>query len=469
MGLQPSRVRPRVLAPFAVIAMALLALANSLGANDLTYADDGDASAAPTVIVDLRVWQHVEHSDNIWITWRLRGSRWSSTVPFPLDKHGFSFERHSFHWFRDLAVPGAALRVWQRYSAPERIFVQVCVTPCRDWLQPFSQTNPRLPEEIWEAWPPSAESWKPLGKFPLPLDDGLSRSGRYRYGNLSVAIPIGNPGLAADREHLLALRDALAGSANLNWSTGTRTSEWDGVSVSGEPPRVTGLNLAGRGLDGELWGWLGELSELQELRLDNNYLTGVIPTKLATLSKLTQLYLAGNEFDGCVPPPLRLAAESDLTDLDLPYCALPIVLPYERYLEHEFRLRHTGSEAKSYRWSYGTFTAVFDLPAGIEFRISHRRDEETEWGFMDCPPCHQQEDFVRWGALALEALIPPDPDNPTWPVWLVLNDIRGREFERSHYLEENEAAFSIVEQIAASVWVVTPAPEPPDLDDWILP
>ena len=68
--------------------------------------------------------------------------------------------------------------------------------------------------------------------IPLPLDDGHSRSGRYRYGDLTVAVPVGNPGLAADREYLLALRDALAGAATLNWSRGTATGEWEGVTLN---------------------------------------------------------------------------------------------------------------------------------------------------------------------------------------------------------------------------------------------
>ncbi len=41
-----------------------------------------------------------------------------------------------------------------------------------------------------------------------------------------------------DREHLLALRDALSGEANLNWNAGTPTAAWDGVAVDGPPPRA---------------------------------------------------------------------------------------------------------------------------------------------------------------------------------------------------------------------------------------
>ena len=42
-------------------------------------------------------------------------------------------------------------------------------------------------------------------------------------------------------------------------------SEWMGVTVSGTPQRVTGLNLADLGLDGELSGLLGNLTGLTTL------------------------------------------------------------------------------------------------------------------------------------------------------------------------------------------------------------
>ena len=58
----------------------------------------------------------------------------------------------------------------------------------------------------------------PLGKASLPLDDGHSPNGRYRYGDLTVAVPRGNPGLLADREHLVALRDVSRAAAELDWS-----------------------------------------------------------------------------------------------------------------------------------------------------------------------------------------------------------------------------------------------------------
>ena len=58
---------------------------------------------------------------------------------------------------------------------------------------------------------------------------------------------------------------------DLNWRAATAiTPEWEGITVGGVLPRVTKLQLSDRGLQGELWGWLGNLTELRELRLDGN-------------------------------------------------------------------------------------------------------------------------------------------------------------------------------------------------------
>ena len=90
-------------------------------------------------------------------------------------------------------------------------------------------------------------------------------------------------GLLRDREHLLALRDVFDARPPLNWSVGTTTANWEGVTLAGTPPRVVGLNLSNRNLQGEIWGYLGDLLELRVLRLDGNQLTGLVPSKTQLL------------------------------------------------------------------------------------------------------------------------------------------------------------------------------------------
>ena len=62
----------------------------------------------------------------------------------------------------------------------------------------------------------------------------------------AVSDQTNNPGLVSDCEVLLTVRDTLAGSATLNWSSGTPMEEWEGITVSGTPQRVTGLFLGGQ-------------------------------------------------------------------------------------------------------------------------------------------------------------------------------------------------------------------------------
>ena len=72
--------------------------------------------------------------------------------------------------------------------------------------------------------------------------------------------PSNNAGLVSDCEALLSARDTLAGTASLNWSSTISIDQWDGVIVSGTPPRVTMLYLSQRQLTGEIPPALGSLS-----------------------------------------------------------------------------------------------------------------------------------------------------------------------------------------------------------------
>ncbi|MCY3545020.1 MAG: hypothetical protein OXH22_13430 [Chloroflexi bacterium] len=157
--------------------------------------------------------------------------------------------------------------------------------------------------------------------------------------------PDDNPGLVQDCETLLAAKDALRGDAQLNWSVDTAMSGWTGVTVGGDPSRVTSVNLANRGLSGVIPSQLGSLpslttlylhrnsltgaippelgtlSNLQGLYIQHNQLTGEIPSQLGDLSNLIRLYILGNQLTGCIPAALRDVQNSDLRSAGLPYCA----------------------------------------------------------------------------------------------------------------------------------------------------
>lgn len=149
---------------------------------------------------------------------------------------------------------------------------------------------------------------------------------------------------------LLAAKDTLRGTGNLNWSIDTPMTLWDGVTIDDiRPPetslgkRVTILDLSSLSLTGTIPTELSRLADLVDLRLANNLLTGEVPVELWNLGNLETLWLndneltgqippelgvlpnleslklSGNSLTGCVPAGLRDIANHDLAQLGLPY------------------------------------------------------------------------------------------------------------------------------------------------------
>ncbi len=303
------------------------------------------AERVGAVIVDLRIWQDVNDAENVWISARPEGGNWRElgTVPFPLDRdEGVRVDHpgaRPTYRYRDLAIGGVEVRFWQFTAEPERFYIRACGHEC-----------------------PEYGACSPRGMTHLPLDDGHSPSGRYRYGDLAVAIPLAGPDLRADREHLLALRDTLAGSGSVNWSVSTATTSWEGVTVGGTPQRVMSLDLANRGLTGEMSGLLGNLTGLSALHLQGNALVGSIPSKLSQLPSLTHLYLGSNMLSGCVPLPLGSVANTDLRLLGLPDCG-----PTQSADSSELILT---AGTYSFPTTGVSTDLVFDVPAAVRLQYS---------------------------------------------------------------------------------------------------
>ena len=127
-------------------------------------------------------------------------------------------------------------------------------------------------------------------------DEDLAASRAACAGGVVVPAPAANPGLVSDCETLLAARAALFGGRLVNWGSGSPLALWMGVTITGTPPRVTGLDL------------------------DNERLRGSIPPALANLTQLRQLYLARNRLTGCIPVGLKRVPDNDLGRLGLPDC-----------------------------------------------------------------------------------------------------------------------------------------------------
>ena len=152
--------------------------------------------------------------------------------------------------------------------------------------------------------------------------------------------------VSPDRASLVALYNATGGANwtnNTNWLTTAPIGQWHGVTTDGNG-RVTNLDLNDNQLSGTIPTQLGNLANLEELlltrnqltgtipaelgslanlewlRLNNNQLTGEIPAELGRLTNLTVLHLSGNQLTGCVPASLQDVADNDFAQLGLPVC-----------------------------------------------------------------------------------------------------------------------------------------------------
>lgn len=152
-------------------------------------------------------------------------------------------------------------------------------------------------------------------------EEDLATSRAACAAGLVVPAPEAHAGLVRDCATLLAARAALFGRLLVNWGSGSRLERWEGVTVAGSPPRVTGLALGSPGHGGTIPAALGALDHLQRLDLSGNALAGPIPAELGQLTNLQQLYLAGNELTGCIPVGLKRVPDHDLATLyHLPDC-----------------------------------------------------------------------------------------------------------------------------------------------------
>ena len=139
----------------------------------------------------------------------------------------------------------------------------------------------------------------------------------------AVTDPEENRGLVYDCGALLESKDTLQGLASLDWAATSAITDWEGVTTSGTPSRVTKVELSSKSLDGIIPPELGTLFELTHLDLSSNSLTGDIPTELGWLYNLEEIKLSGNSLTGCIPVALEEVPTNDLSSLNLLYCSPP--------------------------------------------------------------------------------------------------------------------------------------------------
>ena len=150
----------------------------------------------------------------------------------------------------------------------------------------------------------------------LACDDGTA-----------VPDPDKNRGLVADCTVLLGLREELAGTGSLNWDADLAISDWQGITISGSPSRVSALKLRETELTGQIPAELANLTQLQELHLYYNQLTGPIPRQIGEMTRLQSLGLTGNQLNG--PIPVELAQLERLERMSLSENQLTGPIPKE--------------------------------------------------------------------------------------------------------------------------------------------
>ena len=94
------------------------------------------------------------------------------------------------------------------------------------------------------------------------------------------------------------------------WELDKPIDTWPAVTVT--DGRVTALKLTTSGVIAQDWTLpeaVGDLTELTELRINSNKLTGTIPDAVYSLSKLQKLYFQNNNLTGSLSPKLGQLTE----------------------------------------------------------------------------------------------------------------------------------------------------------------
>ena len=155
-------------------------------------------------------------------------------------------------------------------------------------------------------------AWLPLGEV-----DGQSVTQELEYLRDQQQLPLTLPPPAylegaqvdaheGDSLALVEFYKSTSGSSTWTNRTGWLegpVSQWHGISLTNQG-RVRQIYLQGNGLSGPLPADLGQLTELEILRLSGNSLTGAIPPELGNLTKLERLSLGANDLSGTIPSEL---------------------------------------------------------------------------------------------------------------------------------------------------------------------
>ncbi|XP_055962086.1 probable LRR receptor-like serine/threonine-protein kinase At3g47570 [Mercurialis annua] len=147
-----------------------------------------------------------------------------------------------------------------------------------------------------------------------------------------------------DRQALLQFKakitDDPLGIMN-SWNSSSHFCQWYGVTCGSKHQRVTVLDLRNLTLSGSISPYIGNLSFLRELNLDNNGFRSEIPPQIGHLRRLQELYLTRNLFTGKIPP--NLSSCSNLESLFLHRNKLEGEIPLELTYLTKLRVLSLGT------------------------------------------------------------------------------------------------------------------------------
>lgn len=144
----------------AVVAVALLLMAGT-----------HTAKAGAPLKFQVRVWQNFEDADEVWVSARMVNGSWGTLGTFPLPLDYGSQGRYRYGDFR-IEVPDRRdppryfdVRIWQSIEDAQDFDISAR---------------------------PEGGHWLTLTRLSVSLDDGISRNGRFRYGDVTATFPLSN-------------------------------------------------------------------------------------------------------------------------------------------------------------------------------------------------------------------------------------------------------------------------------------
>ncbi|XP_014496650.1 probable LRR receptor-like serine/threonine-protein kinase At3g47570 [Vigna radiata var. radiata] len=134
--------------------------------------------------------------------------------------------------------------------------------------------------------------------------------------NIVTTYAFGNE---TDQSALLKFKESIDLDPNEvfnSWNSTSHFCKWNGVTCSPRHQRVTELNLTGCHLHGFISPYIGNLSFLRKLFLEDNHFYGEIPQELGRLFRIRVLYFTNNILGGEFPISLANCSELRYLSLD---------------------------------------------------------------------------------------------------------------------------------------------------------